>query len=67
MRIEQNENLEKTLFDWVKRMQMNNFPISGTTLKEKSIIYTQELRVEKFHASNGWLKRCVISFEHIQL
>ena len=53
MRIGQNENLEKELFDWFTRMQMNNLPISGTVLKEKAMSDAQELQVEEFHASNG--------------
>ena len=30
-------------------MRMNNLLISGTILKEKAIIYGQELQVEEFH------------------
>ena len=54
MRIRQNENLEKALFDWFKRMRMKNLAISGTIPKEKAINHAQELQIEEFHASNGW-------------
>ena len=40
-RVEQNENLEKALFDWFERMRMTNLPISGTIVKEKAISYEQ--------------------------
>ena len=53
----QNENLEKALLDWFKRMRMNNLPVSGTILKEKAISYAQELKAGEFHASNGWFEK----------
>ena len=39
--VEHNENLEKALFDWFKKMRMNNLPISGTILKEEAINYAE--------------------------
>ena len=33
VRVRQNENLEKVLFDWFKRIRMNNLPVSGIILK----------------------------------
>ena len=57
IRVGQNENLEKALSDWFKRMRMNNLPISGIILKEKAISYARELQVEEFQASNGWFER----------
>ena len=56
-RVGQNENLEKALFGWFKRVWMNNLPICGTILKEKAISYPQELEVEKIYASNGWFEK----------
>ena len=53
MRVERNENLEKELFDWFKRMHLNNWPISGTILKQKAI--SCELQAEE-HALNGWFE-----------
>ena len=41
VRVRQNLNLEKVLFDWFKRMGINNLLISGTILKEKVITYAQ--------------------------
>ena len=49
MRIGQNGNLEKALFDWFERMQMKNLPIRGTILKEKAISYAQELQARTFN------------------
>ena len=57
MWVGQNENLEKELFDWFKRVQMKNLPISGTVLKEKTISHAQEIQAEEFHASNRWFEK----------
>ena len=57
VRLGQNENLEKALFDWYKRLRMNNLTIRGTILKEKAMSYAQELQIEEIHTSNGWLER----------
>ena len=57
MRIGQNENLEKALFCWLKKMRTNNLPVNGTVLKEKAITYAKDLEIEGFNASNGWFER----------
>ena len=36
VRVGENENLEKALFDWFKRIRIRNLLISGTILKEES-------------------------------
>ena len=43
MRIGQNDNLEKALFSWFKKMRTNNLPVNGTVVKEKAISYAKEL------------------------
>ena len=53
MRIGQNDDLEKALFSWLKKMRANNFPVNGTVVKEKAIGYAKELQIEGFRASNG--------------
>ena len=57
MRIRQNDNLEKALFSWFKKMRTNNLPVNGTVVKEKAISYAKELQIEGFKASNGWFER----------
>ena len=57
MRIGQNDNLEKALFSWFKKMRTNNLPVNGTVVKEKAISYAKELQIEGFKASNGWFER----------
>ena len=54
MRIGQNDNLEKALFSWFKKMRTNILPVNGTVVKEKAIRYAKELQIEGFKASNGW-------------
>ena len=56
-RIGQNDNLEKALFSWFKKMRTNNLPVNGTVGKEKAISYAKELQIEGFKASNGWFER----------
>ena len=57
MRIGQNDDLEKALFRWLKKMRANNLPVNGTVVKEKAIGYAKELQIEGFKASNGWFER----------
>ena len=57
MRIGQNDNLEKELFSWFKKMRTNNLPVNRTVVKEKAISYAKELQIEGFKASNGWFER----------
>ena len=57
MRIGQNDNLDKALFSWFKKMRTNNLPVNGTVVKEKAISYAKELQIEGFKASNGWFER----------
>ena len=57
MRIGQNDDLEKALFSWLKKMRANNSPVNGTVVKEKAIDYAKELQIEGFKASNGWFER----------
>ena len=57
MRIGQNDNLERALFIWFKKMRTNNLPVNGPVVKEKAISYAKELQIEGFKASNGWFER----------
>ena len=43
VRIGQNDDLEKALFSWLKKMPANNLPVNGTVVKEKAIGYAKEL------------------------
>ena len=45
MRIGQNDDLEKALFSWLKKMRANNLPVRGTVVKEKAIVYAKELQI----------------------
>ena len=56
MRIGQNGNLEKVLFDWFKRMPMNNLPVSRTILREKAVSYAQNSKLRDFIIQMDGLK-----------
>ena len=62
MKIGQNDDLEKALFSWLKKMRANNLPVNGTVVKEKPIGYGKELQIEGFKDSNGWFERCKTRF-----
>ena len=57
MRIGLNDNLEKALFSWLKKMRTSNLPVNGTAVKEKAVGFAKELQIEGFKASNGWFER----------
>jgi len=42
---------------WLLVMRSENIPISGTILKEKALEFAEELGVESFQASQGWLAK----------
>ena len=69
MRIGQNDDLEKALFSWLKKMRANNLSVNGTVVKEKAMGYAKELQIEGFKALNGWFERWKtrfnVSFEAI--
>ena len=69
MIIGQNDDLEKALFSWLKKMRANNLPVNGTVVKEKAIGYAKELQIEGFKASNGrfeiWKTRFNVSFKAV--
>lgn len=51
------DEIEDVLVRWLKHARAQNVPISSVTLKEKAKEIAEELNIEDFGASNGWLER----------
>ena len=49
MRIGQNDNLEKALFSWFKKMRTNNLPVNGTVVEEEEVAFKMRRHLEKFN------------------
>ena len=47
--------VEEALHTWYRQMRAKNLPVSGPTLIEKATKFANELNVEDFKASQGWL------------
>lgn len=57
MRTSNFEDVEVVLIKWFKNVRSNNIFVSGNILKEKALEIANELNVENFNASNGWIER----------
>ena len=49
MRIGQNDNLEKALFSWFKKMRTNNLPVNRTVVEEEEVAFKMRRHLEKFN------------------
>ncbi|GBL96508.1 Tigger transposable element-derived protein 4 [Araneus ventricosus] len=57
MRKSKFDEIEEVLVRWLKHARSQNVPISALILKEKAIEIAEELNIEDFGCSNGWLER----------
>ena len=42
---------------WLLIMRSKNIPINGPMFKEKAQDFAEQLNLENFHASDGWLEK----------
>lgn len=49
--------LEEAMFKWVKCMRDKNIQLQGSILREKAHKFAEELGIESFQASTGWLDK----------
>ncbi|XP_057305323.1 tigger transposable element-derived protein 6-like [Hydractinia symbiolongicarpus] len=54
---EKFEDVNKAVHKWLLVMRSENIPISGGIQKEKALEVAEELGVESFQASQGWLAK----------
>ena len=55
-----NDDINKLVWEWFKNATSRRINLSGQLIKEKALKFAQDLGVESFKASNGWLE----SFKH---
>ena len=53
---EKYEALNKALKKWLLILRSENVLVNGPLLTEKALEFTNELKIEGFQASEGWLK-----------
>ena len=56
MKPEKYEALNKALKKWLLILRSENVLVNGPLLTEKALEFTNELKIEGFQASEGWLK-----------
>ena len=53
---EKYEALNKGLKNWLLILRIENVQVNGSLFKEKTLEFTNELNIEGFPTSEGWLK-----------
>ena len=51
------QDIDESLFEWMKKARLNNVPINGPILMKKADDFAVLLNNQEFHANNGWLER----------
>ena len=57
VKVDTYDQVNKAVLQWFVRMRSENVPVNGILIKEKALYFAQELKVEKFQASEGWLHK----------
>ena len=53
---EKYEALNKGLKNWLLILRIENVQVNGSLFKEKTLEFANELNIEGFQTSEGWLK-----------
>lgn len=56
MKVSSFPELEEAMVKWINRARDNHVPISGPLIQEKALEFAEELGIEGFKGSTGWLK-----------
>lgn len=59
---EKHEALNKGLNEWLLIFCSENVPVSGLLLKENALEFVNQINIEDFQASEGWLEKCKIRY-----
>ena len=51
------DRINDLVWDWFCTVRSKNIPLSGPIIQEKALYFAQELGLDDFRASNGWLGR----------
>lgn len=49
-------DLNHLVYKWFKQARSKHIPLSGPIIQEKAMCFAQELNIDDFKASNGWLE-----------
>ena len=53
---EKYETLNKGLKKWLLNLRIENVQVNGPLFKQKTLEFANELNIESFQTSEGWLK-----------
>ena len=51
-----NEEINSLIYEWFRAARSKNVPVSGPLIQEKTKLFAEELGIDTFKASNGWLE-----------
>ena len=58
---------KKAIMKWLLITRRENVPINGPTFKKKAQEFDEQLNLEDFHASDGWLEKLKKRYVYIAL
>lgn len=57
VKVDTYDQVNKAVLRWFTKMRSENVPVNGILIKEKALYFAEELKAEKFQASDGWLQK----------
>ena len=57
MKVDINNQVNRAVLKWFKRLRPENVLANGVLTKEKALYYAKELNFENFQASDEWLDK----------
>lgn len=48
---------DSAMLEWFRMARSRNIPVSGPMLQTKAVAVAEQMQLENFKASNGWLKK----------
>ena len=64
---EKYEAVNKAFMKWLLIMRSENIPIDGPMFKEKAQEFAEQINLEDFHASDGWLGKLKKRYTYLPL
>ena len=51
------QDIDSAMFEWFRMARSKNIPVSGPMLQAKAVAVAEQMQLENFKASNGWLEK----------
>ena len=51
------QDIDSAMLEWFRMARSKNIPVSGPTLQAKAVAVAEQMQLENFKASNGWLEK----------